>query len=44
MVDKVRHSLVFNESYDYTEDVGTIEHINTSICIAKAPAAPDKQP
>lgn len=37
-------TLVFNESYDYTEDVGTIEHINTTVSIAKSPdpATPDK--
>jgi len=34
-------TLVFNESYDYTEDVGAIEYINTNIGIAKSP---DKQP
>ena len=37
-------TLVFNESYDYTEDVGTIEHINTTVSIARSPdpATPDK--
>lgn len=30
-------TLTFNESYDYTEDVGTIDHIHTTVGIAKSP-------